>query len=85
MKLEHLVAYGVSLVFLGLHLDDILIQEGKDAALEILVIIRSVLFILGPEVLLHDFHYVCPREVPVLRDGYGLPADLPVHGSCTIP
>jgi hypothetical protein len=36
-------------------------------------------------VLLHDFHYFCPREVPVLRDGYGLPADLPVHGSCTIP
>ena len=33
LKLEHLVTQGVSLVFLGLHLDDILIQEGQDAAL----------------------------------------------------
>jgi hypothetical protein len=35
--------------------------------------------------LFHYFHYVCPREVPVLRDGNGLPADLPVSGSSTIP
>jgi hypothetical protein len=85
MKLQHLVAHRVSLIFLGLHLNDILIQEGKDAALEIFIIIRSVLFILGSEVLFHYFHYVCPSEVAVLGDSYGLPADLPVHGSRTIP
>jgi hypothetical protein len=55
MKLEHRVTQGVSLVFLGLYLDDILIQEGQDAAFEVLIIIRPVLFILGPEVRLHNF------------------------------